>query len=65
MEFFFQKFEVSLFKTWYKLMMFQKSFCKFKAICHNIFFIKREPFFLKIEEEFNIDDYRSKSTWNW
>jgi len=52
-------------------MTFQKYFCKFKAIVtmvfflNNIFFIKREPFFLKIEEEFNIDDYRSKSTWNW
>jgi hypothetical protein len=30
----------------------------------SFFFIKCASFFLKIEEEFNIDDYRSKSTWN-
>jgi hypothetical protein len=29
------------------------------------FLIKCEPFLLKIEKELNIDDYKSKSTWNW
>jgi len=39
-------FYVSLFKTWCKLMMFQKSFCMFQTIMHNGFFFFQTYFFL-------------------
>jgi hypothetical protein len=60
-------YKVSLFKTWCKLMMFQKSFCMFKTTMNNHFFqmsflfIKCAPFIFKIEKDLNIDDYKSKA----
>jgi hypothetical protein len=57
--------EVSMFKTWCKLIMFQKFFCMFKIVMDNIYFfklfffvIKCAPFPLKIGEDINIDGWK-------
>ncbi len=65
-------YKVPFFKNWCKLIIFQKSFCMFKATITSwfyfqtsFFFIKCVPFLLKIEDVINIDYYKRKSTWNW
>jgi len=51
-------------------MMFQKSFCMFKATITMVFFqmfslfIKCVPFFLNIEKDINIENYKRKNIWN-